>query len=108
MRQPRIVAAIAALSAVFACAAGPLHSASFEGRNIDGHWYAGTAANNTYGTYRNVQIEFNGERAYIKLRGGLQIVCILEEEAITDPHEIICYDPLRGVTWTLDVTDFVR
>lgn len=101
----RLVFATTLAAAVSAAAAVPARSAMYEGRNIDGHWFEGRAVSTTYGAYR-CQIKFNGDRAFFKPDGSsLQIVGILDEEVITDPHDILVRDPKRGVNWTLEVVN---
>ncbi len=92
-------------AAALTCLAPSARAAMYEGRNVDGRWYDGRAVSTTYGAYR-CQIKFNGDRAFIKLDGSsIQIVGILDEEVITDPHDILARDPKRGVNWTLEVVN---
>ncbi|MBP8137587.1 MAG: hypothetical protein KAY61_05230 [Candidatus Eisenbacteria bacterium] len=101
----RLFFAAAFLAVVAAMAAPAARAAMYEGRNIDGHWYEGRAVSTTYGAYR-CQIKFNGDRAFFKLDGSsIQIVGMLDEEVITDPHDILVRDPKRGVNWTLEVVN---
>ena len=105
MRAIRLtLAATLAVAACLACAPAA-RAAMYEGRNIDGHWYEGRAVSTTYGSSR-CQIKFNGDRAFFKPDGSsIQIVGILDEEVITDPHDILVRDPKRGVNWTLEVVN---
>lgn len=92
------------MAAALAIPAAP-HAATHHGRSVDGRWYEGRAVSTTYGSY-SCQIKFNGDRAFIKLtEAGIQIVGILDEESIADPHDIVVNDPRRGVNWTLDCLD---
>ena len=93
--RPMLAALLAAL-----LLPGPLGAATFRDRNVDGRWYEGRAVSTTYGAY-DCQIKFHGDRVFIRL-AGLEIVGILEDEVLTDPHEIRVNDPKRGVDWTLD------
>ena len=77
-----------------------LLAASFRGRPVDGRWYEGRAVSTTYGAY-DCRIQFHGENVYLQV-GSVQVVCMLDDEVITDPHEIIAHDPRRGVDWTID------
>jgi hypothetical protein len=77
-----------------------LSAATFKGRPVDGRWYDGRAVSTTYGAY-DCRIQFNGDRVYLQM-GGVQVVGMLEEEVITDAHEIHAHDPRRGVDWTID------
>lgn len=87
--------------------AGSAVAAVYKGRDVDGHWFEGRATNTTFGAY-DCEVKFNGDRALIRLRAsGLQIVGMLEEEVILDPHDITVYDPLRGIYWTLSLHDLV-
>lgn len=105
MRAIRLLFTAAFAAVAFACIAPPARAAMYEGRNIDGHWFEGRAVSTTYGAYR-CQIKFNGDRAFFKLDGSsIQIVGILDEEVITDPHDILVRDPKRGVNWTLEVVN---
>jgi len=80
-------------------------AATFHGRNVDGRWYDGKATSTTYGAF-NCQLRFNGDRVFIRpLGSGIQIVGVLDDEAIADPHEIVAHDPRRGVDWTIDCFD---
>lgn len=84
---------------------GTARCATYHGRIVDGRWYEGRTVSTTYGAYE-CDIKFNGERVYMKLRSaGVQIVGILEDEAIADPHDIEVNDPARGVNWTIDCFD---
>ena len=83
-------------------------AATYQGRGVDGRWYEGRAVSTTYGAY-DCDIRFNGERVYMRLRSrGVQIVGILEDEAISDPHDITVDDPARGVIWSLDCFDLAH
>jgi hypothetical protein len=88
-----------------ACAAAaprPAGAATYQGRSIDGRWYQARAVNTTYGAY-DVEVRFSGERVLMRITSsGQQLVAILEDEAITDPHEVVAHDPPRGVDWTID------
>jgi hypothetical protein len=35
----------------------------------------------------------------------VQVVCVLDDEVIADPHGIVAHDPRRGVDWTIDCYD---
>ncbi len=98
-----LIAALAALAtAAFA------HAATFNGKSVDDKWYEGRAVSTAYGGYR-CQIKFHGDRVFFKLNGsGQQIVGMLDDEVITDPHEIVVDDPKRGGYWTLDVYNLGR
>lgn len=78
-------------------------AATYKGRNVDGHWFDGRATNTTFGSY-NCQIRFADDRAMVRIPSlGMQIETFLDDEAISDPHDITVYDPRRGVYWTLSV-----
>lgn len=95
IRLPGLAWAIALLAL-------PATAATYQGHGCDDRWYDGKAVSTTYGAYE-CQIRFNGDRVYLKIPGsGLQIVGILDEEVISDPHEIVAQDPKRGVAWTID------
>ncbi len=98
----RAVRSFLAVCALVACAA-IARAATFEGRNIDGRWYEGRAVSTTYGAYR-CQIQFHGDRVFFRPEGSsVQVVADLDEEVISDPHDILARDPKRGVNWTLEV-----
>ncbi len=80
-----------------------LSAATFRGRPVDDRWYEGRAVSTTYGAYE-CRIKFHGDQVYLRL-GGVQIVGVLEDEAISNAHEIIAHDPRRGVDWTIDCFD---
>ena len=78
-------------------------AASYNGKSVDDRWYEGRAVSTTYGGYR-CQIKFHGDRVFFRPESGsVQVVAILDEEVITDPHDILARDPRRGVNWTLEV-----
>ncbi len=78
-------------------------AASYKGRRVDGRWFEGRVVNTTFGAY-DCQVRFSGERALIRLPAlSLQLEGFLEDEIITDPHDITVEDPRRGVFWTLSV-----
>jgi hypothetical protein len=83
-------------------------AAHFRGRSVDGHWYGGDLSHPDFGTVRNVQVRFDGDRVLIGLPGGGQLTCHLEDEEITDPDEIPCHDYRRGIVWLLDVHGLAR
>lgn len=100
--MPRAIRFALSFLALLACAT-PAGAATFEGRNIDGRWYEGRAVSTTYGAYR-CQIQFHGDRVFFRPEGtSVQIVADLDEEVISDPHDILARDPKRGVNWTLEV-----
>jgi hypothetical protein len=80
-------------------------AAEYQGRNVDGHRYRGSVSNNDYGLYTNVEIKFQGDRAYILLASGARLILNLDEEEIVDPHAISAHDPRRGIQWEIDVVD---
>lgn len=96
LRPTRVLIALALGPLV----AGLLSAAAFRGRNVDGRWYEGRAVSNTYGAY-DCRIQFHGENVYLQV-GAVQIVGILDDEVITNPHEILAHDPRRGVDWTIN------
>lgn len=101
MLRPGPIAVL--LMACCTLAAGAAPAAMFNGRNVDDKWYEGRCVSTTYGAYR-CQIKFNGDRAFFRPEGtSIQIVGIMEDETINDPHEILVNDPKRGVNWTLEV-----
>lgn len=96
----RLVATITLAAVLCAVTAS---AAIYRGRRVDGRWYEGRIVSTTFGAYE-CQVRFDGERALIRLPGsGLQINGFLEDEVITDPHDITVEDPRRGVYWTLSV-----
>ena len=86
-------------------AAAPAAAAEYKGRNIDRRTWHCTASNNDYGTFRNLDVRFDGERAYLTFPNGVRIVLVLDEERIVDPHAVAAYDHKRGVRWELDLLD---
>lgn len=44
---------------------------------------------------------------YIKV-GATQVVAFLDDEVISDPREIECNDPKRGVNWVLTLYNLGR
>jgi len=92
---------IAALLAL-ACLPGALNAATFNHRSVDGKWYEGKAVSTTYGSY-DCQVKFTGDRVQLRLAGSTaRVMGALDDEVITDPHEIVVHDQRRGVDWTLD------
>ena len=80
-------------------------AATYQGRCVDGHWFEGRATNTTFGSY-NCEIRFADDRAMLKITSlGIQIETFLDDEVISDPHDITVYDPRRGVYWTLSVSN---
>jgi hypothetical protein len=75
-------------------------AAVFKGRHVDDRWYDGQAVSTTYGAY-TCRIKFHGDQVFLQM-AGIQIVAVLDEEIIADPHEIVAHDPRRGVDWTID------
>jgi hypothetical protein len=99
MRIPRV--AVLVLAGVL-CAASAI-AATYKGRRVDGRWFEGRATSTTYGSY-TCQVRFDEDHAMVKLASqGMQIEMFLEDEVISDPHDITAYDPRRGVYWTLSV-----
>lgn len=93
--------AIAVLAVTLAGTPGA--AAIYKGRRVDGRWYEGRVISTTFGAY-DCQVRFDGNRALIRLPAtGLQITGFLEDEVITDAHDITVEDPRRGVYWTLTV-----
>lgn len=85
--------------------AGAASAAIYKGRRVDGRWFEGRVVSTTFGAY-DCQVRFDGERALIRLPAvGLQLEGFLEDEVITDPHDITVEDPRRGVYWTLSVSN---
>jgi hypothetical protein len=92
-----------ALAALALLLPATMSAATFRGRPVDGRWYEGRAVSTTYGAY-DCRIQFHGDQVYLRL-GGVQVVGVLDDEVITNPHEIIAHDPRRGVDWTIDCFD---
>lgn len=83
--------------------AGSASAAIYKGRRVDGRWFEGRVVSTTFGAY-DCQVRFDGERALIRLPAlSMQLEGFLEDEVITDPHDITVEDPRRGVYWTLNV-----
>jgi hypothetical protein len=108
MRRVSGLALLAAIALVAALAPSPADAAHYRGRSVDGHWYSGDLSHPDFGTIRNVQARFEGDRVLIGIPGGGQLNCHLEDEEITDPDEIPCMDYRRGVVWLLDVHGLAR
>ena len=80
-------------------------AAMFEGRAIDDHWWDGRAVSDTWGAY-HCQIKFHGDRVFFRLvDAGIEVVGVLDDEIIVDPHDILVHDPKRGGDWSLDCYD---
>jgi hypothetical protein len=92
-----------ALALALAFSAAPAGAATYQGRSVDGHRYHGDIVNHDYGAYRNVEVRFQGEKAYIYFAAGGRLVLFLEDEEIQNPHSIPARDPRRGITWEIDV-----
>ena len=104
MRAAAVLSAIAMIAAL----AAPLSAATFLGNPVDDVWFQGRCLCYTYGQF-DCQIRFHGDRAFIRIPSeGIQVVGVLEDEAILDPHDVFVNDPKRGVAWTLDVLDLTR
>jgi hypothetical protein len=88
--------------ALIAVLPGVTAAASYKDRSVDGKRYLGTCSNGTYGTYRNVEIEFRGDRATVHFSTG-RLLLVLDDEHITDPDDIGAYDARRGIRWDLTV-----
>jgi hypothetical protein len=104
MRAVRFLLPLALLMAL----AAPLAAATYHGRPVDDVWYQGRCLCYTYGQF-DCQIRFHGDRAFIRIPSeGIQVVGVLEDEAISDPHDVPVNDPKRGVNWSLDCLDMAR
>ena len=86
----------------------PATPATYDGRVIDGHWYNGSAVNHLAGKFDDCRIRFESEKLYVKVPSGATIVGFMDEEIISDPHEIHVYDPKRSLYWIVDVVDLNR
>lgn len=93
------------LGVALAVAWGPASAAVYRESSVDGRRYRGTLHHADYGRYENAEIRFRGEHVYVHFVQGGRLVLVLEDEDIQDPHEIMAYDPRRGITWELDVKD---
>jgi hypothetical protein len=80
-------------------------AAEFRGRVIDRRTWHCDATTNDFGVFRDCEVRFDGERAYVVLPHGVRLVLILDEENISDPHSVGAYDHKRGIRWELDVYD---
>ena len=89
-----------ALAATALLLPAALSAATYHNRSVDDHWYEGRAVSTTYGGY-DCRIRFHGDQVFLKL-DGVQVVGVLEDEGIANPHEIVAHDPRRGVDWTID------
>ena len=94
--------------ALVAFAVASAHAAHFRGKSVDGRWFSGDLHHPDFGTYRNVDVRFDGDHVMIGIPGGGQLNCHLEDEAILDAHEIPCQDYRRGIVWTLSVDGLGR
>ena len=102
-RRPTRTCLAIALAAPGLVLPAALGAATFHNRNVDARWYEGRAVSNTYGGFE-CRIRFHGDQVFLKL-DGLEIVGVLDDEAISNPHEIVAHDPRRGVDWTIDCYD---
>jgi len=101
MRSRVVLVAVA-----LALLADAAQSATYKGRQVDGHWFEGRVENDDFGAY-DCQVRFSGDRAMIRLLNyNLQLEGFLDEEDIGDPHRVRLHDPKRGMYWTLDVFNF--
>ncbi len=98
-------AVVSSIVAALLTLAGAVGAAEFNGRNVDRRTWTCHASTNDYGVFRNSEVRFDGERAYVTLPHGVRLVLILEDERILDPHAIVAYDHKRGLRWELDVLD---
>jgi len=93
---------------LFALLPAALAAATLDGKSVDERWYEGRAVNDDLGGY-HCQMKFHGDHVFIRLiEAGLDVVGVLDDEAISDPHEIVVHDPKRGCDWTLDCYDLGR
>lgn len=93
---------LAALLIALALIPAPVEAARYKNRSIDGKRYLGSCAGGTYGTYRNVEIEFRGDRVTVYISNA-RLLLTLDDEVIHDPDLIEAYDPRRGIRWELTV-----
>jgi hypothetical protein len=70
---------------------------------VDDRRYQASILNHDYGLIDGVEVRFHDLNAYVRLRGGWQLVLVLEDEEIADPRRIPAYDPERGVMWEISV-----
>jgi hypothetical protein len=103
-RIPPIALAIAGLLAGLSVA-NEATAATFQGRSVDGKRYQASVLNQDYGLIDGVEVRFQGEHAYVYLRGGGKLVLILQDEDITDPCRVPADDYRRGVVWEINVKD---
>jgi hypothetical protein len=106
-RIPAVASAALVFLWLALLAASTAHSATYQGRNVDGKRYQGSVLNNDYGLIDDVEIKFHGDHAYVYLHGGGRLVLILDEEEIVDPHRIPASDIKRGIVWEINVKDLV-
>jgi hypothetical protein len=96
--------ALVAGIAISLSSAAPASAAYYQGKSVDDHHYRGTVSNNDYGVYNNVEIRFQGDRAYITLASGGRLILNLDEERSStltrSPRAI-----RRGISWEIDVKD---
>jgi len=101
----RTLAALAVAALLGPSIAAPASAAYYQGRSVDNHRYRCNVLNNDYGLYDNVEIKFQGDRAYITFASGGRLILNLDEEEIVDPHAIPANDPRRGIQWEINVKD---
>lgn len=106
MRLRYLCTAVLFVCSLFAPAAlTPAQAATFNGRLVDDVWYQARCLCYTFGAF-DCMVRFHGDRAFIKIPSeGIQVVGILEDEAIADPHDVLVNDPKRGVNWSIDCLD---
>ena len=82
--------------ATLACAA------EYNGHDLDGEEYDGTAYSSGTGHSHSVQVEFEGDDAIVTFSNHGTRTIALDNEEIDDPHTISGTDS-DGVSWELDV-----
>ena len=88
--------------AALACASTAV-AATYQGRNVDGRWFQGRIVNNTFGAY-DTWVRFQEDRVfYGQPSGASHFLGTLEQEEISDTHDIRVYDDRRGIWWSLQV-----
>ena len=85
------------------CFSGVIHSAEYQGSDLDGESFSCTGYSYDTGNYYYLTCEFSGSDVTLYFDNGGYITVSMDDDEIDDPSSISAYDYNKGNYWDLEI-----